>query len=79
MKYNVKTFDEEGNLINDDDFVSILSLSKVYKKIPYHTLHYIANYSTKSANRKPSKKIASYMERIQITPIEDDTDIFEKA
>lgn len=77
FKFNVQTFDKEGNVINDDNFRSIKEIADNYKNIPYGTIYYIAHYD--ESKTKPSKKISSILQRFQITHLDDDDTLFEKA
>lgn len=52
FKFNVKTFDEEGNIINDDNFTSIANIAKAYTNFTYHTIYYITYYDA-TQSRKP--------------------------
>jgi hypothetical protein len=76
FKFNVQTFDNDGNLLNDDNYKTISKIAEAYKHIPYATIYYITHYS--DTGRKPSKKIKHIMDRFRITQLSND-EIFEKS
>ena len=75
-KFNVKTFDESGEMVNDDNFTSIANISKAYPSFTYHTIYYITYYDS-DFPRKPSKKISKIMNRFKVIEINND-DMFVK-
>ena len=77
-QFNVKTYDKEGYLVNDDDFKSIASIHKAYPHLTYAIIRYLANYY-EGIPRKPSKKIAEIMTRFEITNLKTNEDIFTKV
>lgn len=75
FKFNVQTFDEEGNVVNDDNFRSIQEIADNYENFSYSALYYLVHYDAKKT--KPSKKVTEMMKRFKITHIVNN-DLFRK-
>ncbi len=56
IKFNVRTYDEKENLVDNDNYKSITDIHKSYPDIPYGTINYIAYYYDNDISRKPSKQ-----------------------
>lgn len=76
LQFNVTTYDEEGYVVDNDDYKSIADIHRAYPHLSYATIHYIANYY-ENTPRKTSKKISKIMERFAVTQLNTDQ-MFEK-
>jgi hypothetical protein len=74
FKFNVQTFDKAGKLVDNDNYKSVMDISKAYTNIPYFTIYYIIRTDGK---RKPNANIAKIMKRFKVTliPLVDDEDL----
>lgn len=77
IQFNVKTYDNEGNIVDNDDYYSIADIQRNYPQLSYNSIHYIANYH-ETIPRKPSKKILRIMKQFEVTPVNGVSAIIQK-
>ena len=60
IKFNVKVYNDDDELISNDNYSSIGAIVKDYPNMTYHMIYYIVNYPDDGA-RHPRKKMGNIM------------------